>query len=202
MKSILLSNRPKETSKLLNGDLSVLVRKKFPEDFVGWVYIYCTKKANQTLFEDVEYCPDTMNTVFKGYAIAEELCCDVDKSDILNGKVVARFWCDKVEEILHKPNGNYYTNFLSNRKLLTQSCLTQEEIFDYTAGNWHQKFSYWYGGYVIHISKLEIFDKPKELSEFGKCELLGCCDYRKCNNCRHHIKLTKAPQNYCYVEEE
>lgn len=34
-------------------------------------------------------------------------------------------------------------------------------------------------GYAIHISDLEIFDKPKKLSEFRRKE---------------------APQNFCYVE--
>lgn len=55
---------------------------------------------------------------------------------------------------------------------------------------------------AIHISRLEIFDKPKELSEFKKCELLWNCEPHDCDCCRHSLPLTKAPQSYMYVEVE
>ncbi len=196
MKSILLSIRPKWVAKILNGEKTIEVRKKFPKDYVGWVYIYCTKDQNEELwwYDGTE----DFRLYKKGIANEKDIGWHLQ-----NGKIVARFWCDNVEEILHKPNGNFYTNFLSNRKLLTQSCLTQNEISDYTAGNWHQKFSYWYGGYAIHISKLEIFDKPKELSEFRlhygykECKSKNCSYDGGCWLC----ELTNPPQNFCYVED-
>ena len=56
--------------------------------------------------------------------------------------------------------------------------------------------------YAIHISKLEIFDRPKELSEFVKCDN----NHIRIGNCFIGFggipRLTKAPQNYCYVEGE
>lgn len=69
-------------------------------------------------------------------------------------------------------------------------------------------------GYDWHIDDLEIFDRPKELSEFKiYCDKLSSIWAGKCDRCRRlHIdyegylnrcdrRLTKAPQNYCYVEE-
>ena len=114
------------------------------------------------------------------------------------GKVGLCFECDRVEEILCKENGNFYTNFLSNRKLLTQSCLSQNDLRDYMAGNWKQKFcSYWYGGYAIHITKLEIFDKPKELKEFEHRVYYSHDVY---GGTSRKMPLTKAPQSWGYIE--
>ena len=59
-------------------------------------------------------------------------------------------------------------------------------------------------GYAIHISKLEIFDKPKELCEFViPCKIEGVIESGKYKGekCLITTKiLTKAPQNYCYIE--
>ena len=43
MRAILMSIRPQHTCNILNGIKLWEIRKKFPSDFVGWVYIYCTK---------------------------------------------------------------------------------------------------------------------------------------------------------------
>ena len=44
MKSILLSIKPKYVAEILNGEKTIEVRKRFPKDYKGWVYIYCTKE--------------------------------------------------------------------------------------------------------------------------------------------------------------
>lgn len=63
-------------------------------------------------------------------------------------------------------------------------------------------------GYAIHITKLEIFDEPKELSEFRHYNKPSCdsCPFQYSVDCDYHrevecddIPLTKAPQNMCYV---
>lgn len=41
-KAILLSIRPEWVAKILNGEKTIEVRKQFPKDYRGWVYIYCT----------------------------------------------------------------------------------------------------------------------------------------------------------------
>ena len=167
-KSILLSIRPQWVEKILNGKKTIEVRKRFPKDYVGWVYIYCTKDYKKILFENGGY-GWRLNTWNK------------NKNAITtnNGKVVARFWCDNVEEISAK-------NIESFTK---DSCLTVKQIEDYL---WKNICN----GYAIHISKLEIFDEPKELSEFNYWK--DKSEY----GCWYENKLTKAPQNYCYIEGE
>ena len=43
MKSIILSCTPAECEKIVNGDMSILVRKKVPKETPFKVYIYCAK---------------------------------------------------------------------------------------------------------------------------------------------------------------
>jgi predicted transcriptional regulator len=106
-----------------------------------------------------------------------------------SGKVVARFYCDKVEKIFlnknHFINDQYSTDELDYEELLEQSCLTYRELDDYLQCEI---------GCAIHISNLEIFDKPKELSEFRKY-------YRSKGYPQNQSwYLTKAPQSWCYIE--
>ena len=149
MKSILLSIKPKYVANILNGIKTLEIRKKFPSDYVGWVYIYCTKKepyARRYVHNDkwgtLEYI----------------------KSD---GKVVARFWCDKVEEIKYH-FGYYDMGEWTESYILENSCLSAKELDDYLQASKEydeNKVSRVYGK-AIHISQLEIFDKPKELKNF------------------------------------
>lgn len=211
MKSILKTLRPEPIANVLNGLSTILVCKKFPKDYVGWVYIYCTK-GKPYLWQGCHKPMHDLNTHnpfnYCWHCHPKDSCFGG-----FSGKVVARFWCDKVEEILMKNiSGNIYTNTLSNNKLLTKSCLADNEIKNYLSGNWHKKYNYWFGGYAIHISKLEIFDRPKELNEFDRpCQHwdnehqcyssnLVCC----AKSCKFYknTRLTKAPLNYCYIEGE
>ena len=113
-----------------------------------------------------------------------------------NGKVVARFKCYDVEEIFVNEDEYLNTDTLSQKELLEQSYLTEDEAFEYFGEE--RMMNELVFGCAIHISKLEIFDRPKELDEFYKVgyskedfeSLFADIDY----------KLTKAPQNYCYVE--
>ena len=169
-KSILLSIRPQWVAKILNGEKTIEVRKLFPKDYVGWVYIYCTKGK-----QELNYHSSTQ--IILG------------KTDLtsygLNGKVVARFWCDNVEEITTEK-----WSPSKEQDLLKLSCLTENQLFDYCNLESGKPF------YAIHISKLEIFDKPRELSEFNYWK--DKSEY----GCWYENKLTKAPQNYCYIEGE
>ena len=186
-KSILMSIQPKWVAKILNGEKTIEVRKKFPVNYRGWVYIYCTKD--------------------KKYANL------INRGGFLTGMVVARFWCDKVYEI-EKCKGIYgkYTDkyipindfmFVVN----DYACLTTEELDNYLKGK---------DGYAIHISKLEIFGKPKELSEFyplkwEKCDVKDKNGLYQCDKCPYADKinfdckykpLTKAPQSWRYMENK
>ena len=175
MKTILMSIRPKWVAKILNGEKTVEIRKKFPKDYVGWVYIYCTKDKQLTLRNE-------------RYILINGEKYHID-SPVLNGKVVTRFWCDKVEKIHSylEPEQWYMTSDLGGSGLLQKSCLTFKELDDYLLSG---------EGYAIHITKLEIFDRPKEISEFwnnGK-------KVKGHNGTYQYSKITRAPQSWCYVE--
>jgi len=175
MKAILMSIRPQYVAKILNGEKTIEIRKKFPKDYVGWVYIYCTKGGDM-----ICYRPN-----FDGYACVPNLY----GNEHFNGKVVARFWCDKVE-----PTNNFY-----EEEICSLACISKQEYFDYLGYD---------DGYAIHITNLEIFDKPKELSEFkvwGIDYPTGIID--PLHDCNVYYKkklkpLTRAPQSWCYVEIE
>ena len=171
-KSILLSIRSEWVEKILNGEKTIEVRKQFPKDYVGWVYIYCTKDSKNILcrYYDIHwFTTKDKNNNWKMY---------------MNGKVVARFWCDKVEEITTEK-----WSPSKEQNLLKESCLTENQLFDYCNLESGKPF------YAIHISKLEIFDKPKYLNEYYKA-------YIETEKGIYYQVLTKAPQNYCYIEGE
>lgn len=190
-RAMLMAIRPEWVVKILNGEKTIEVRKKFPKDYVGWVYIYCSK-SKPYLYGD--------KSVYEG----KQEYFWVQKIEgngivpLLNGKVVARFWCDKVEEVFTPTyvceDDNYYSCDIY--KLLKESCLTEEQLLDYIGeDNYHF--------FAIHISKLEIFDKPRELSEFRGCSLgWNNCIPHNCKECPCSKPLTKAPQNCCYIEGE
>ena len=84
-KQILLSIKPQWVAKILNGEKTIEVRKRFPKDYVGWVYIYCTKDSKNILcryYDGHWFTTKDKNNNWKMY---------------MNSKVIARFWCDNVE---------------------------------------------------------------------------------------------------------
>lgn len=173
MKSILLSIRPEWVAKILNEIKTIEIRKRFPSDYVGWVYIYCTKDRKTKLSSNSLQYYVVDNKDYKDYL------------GNWNGKVVARFYCDNVEEITTEK-----WSPSKEQDLLKESCLTENQLFDYCNLESGKPF------YAIHISKLEIFDKPRELSEFNYWK--DKSEY----GCWYENKLTKAPQNYLYIEGE
>lgn len=169
-----MSIRPKWVAKILNGIKTKEIRKLFPKNFRGWVYIYCTKekwKTKPLLSRDIVIKPsaDPLNK---------------HNVNLLNGKVVARFWCDNVTEYInggqwHSDDtfGNYDDYIKDN--ILEQSCLTEEELFAYCED---LAFS------AINITQLEIFDEPIELDSFIRKDKDGFA---------HTIK--RPPQSWCYI---
>lgn len=191
-KAILLSIRPKQVAKILNGEKTIEVRKQFPEDYVGWVYIYCCKgnKKNYHLIEVVD-----TNTHKEGYEYDYYIGSKGYLDWCLEGKVVAKFWCDKITEYVNGLNWEYVQHDAASyddyESILEPSCLTDDELRNYV-----DDLSF----YVIPISKLEIFDKPKELSEFHLVNKIGIPQYQFGKGTCEYRTVKKAPQNYCYVE--
>lgn len=201
MKSLLIAIKPKWCAKIMNGDKTIEIRKQFPKDYVGWVYIYCTK--GELLQRHWQKVDRIGKFITYGRKVKEK---DYDSPHTLNGKVVAKFTLNKVEEIPARRFSVYtypYTETLDDYELLTKSCLTTKELDDY--------LGYDKNGYAIHISNLKIFDKPKELSEFkikrkinecSGCKYLDTNTYDHCIKCEETKPLTKAPQNMIYIEVE
>jgi predicted transcriptional regulator len=172
MKAVLMSIRPKWVAKILNGEKTIEVRKCFTASYRGWVYIYCTKD--------------------KKYANL------INRGGFLTGMVVARFYCDNVDNYVY---GRKWSWKLGEpmwdadsfyERILKDACLTNDELRNYVED---VSFS------AIHISKLEIFDKPKELSEFHPYCKDEKCEYRSnhCSIC-YRPPLTKAPQSHRFIE--
>ena len=209
MKAMILVLSSKECMNLLNGDLSVLVRRKFPKNYSGLVYAYCAEDRYSELcyFEDFGYRNTMVN--------------HTHKLPSLNGKVAARFWCDKVGEIKWElPN-----KLIFPKNMLENACLSGEELYRYLGDK---------GGRAIYIkpNSLDIFDEPKELWQFktpkmaerykydldkayeDDCEIgtriaEGIANDDECANCveltelsEGYYGLQRAPSNYCYVEVE
>ena len=200
-KSILMSIQPKWVAKILNGEKTIEVRKKFPKDYVGWVYIYCTKKDDLCRIQKL--CHNDRFICGK----------DFDNRDFPHlhsgyngkGKVVARFWCDKVS-VVERYFGTFisisgYTTFLDKRYsyqgLKEATCLNDEELHKYLGNK---------NGYAIHISKLEVFDNLMLITMFRKPEFKKNIYDNNGNRLSllerlRKYSISKAPQSWCYIYE-
>ena len=113
----------------------------------------------------------------------------------VGGTIIAEFTCDRVETI--KAATEPYGIYDVDDDFVAQTRLVDGAVWDYGKG------ATLYGW---HISKLEIYDTPKPLSEFkGLCKIeadCGCChyyNYTKMDCDGRTIK--RPPQSWCYVEE-
>ena len=194
MKSIILSCTPAECEKIVNGDMSILVRKVVPKEVPFKAYIYCTKTKNKWSLCDYE----------GAYQNSE--------GEIVYAQqhVIGEFICDRIDRIKKRGiNNNFDYCYLSLNewgnddieieiKDIQKSCISKSELNAYGENS-----SCLYG---LHISDLKIYDKPKPIMQFYKpcpikikncpvCELYstytGCC----MNN------IDRPPKNYIYVEE-
>lgn len=197
MKSILISIKPRHCVNILNGDKKIEVRTTATKEWKDYLsgktdvmpepiecFIYCTKQTARYYIKNKIY------------------------NSMINGKVIAKFTLNKVEKItigedrrgslFGSCHYGYHTESLSPNDLMEQSCLDVKELIDYLGKK---------TGYAWHISNLEIFDKPKELSEFYKVgvkeeyEHIMSIDERQAKPyIDEFYRLTKAPQSYMFIE--
>lgn len=146
---------------------------------------WCEKIINGQKTIEVRKTRPKMDTPFK---------CYIYKCG--NGKVIGEFTCNRV------------TNLFSNSRFwldeddVLHTCLSAAEMRKYANGT--------NGLYGWHISNLRIYDTPKELIEFHtwkKCKSCNKSGYESTaciydENCIIPAAITKAPQSWCYVEEE
>ena len=92
------------------------------------------------------------------------------------GQVIGEFICDKVDEYHY----DYCDGVDIDDDTILETAIDREDINIYAKGKTL---------YGWHISDLKIYDKPRNLSEFGKVGF------------GHEVPLKRPPQSYMYVEE-
>ena len=155
-RSVMISVKPRFCDLIAREKKKIEVRKTRPKTEIPFkCYIYCTRaKRSEKLYSN-------------GTVIVKDTRKLLDPSvrypgskifQRWNGKVIGEFVCDEI---------------LDCRDVhIDVTCLTDKEIMDYL-GNGKT-------GYGWHISDLIIYDKPKDLSDFG---------------------MKRSPQSWCYAEE-
>lgn len=175
--SILLPVRPEWLVKILNGEKTIDIRKTMPKCRLPIdVYLYCCKSKKKLFFDKV----------YNKYMYGEDT--PKDRFNSLNGKVVAKFTLNKVDDL-----SRYAYNFKDNffYEILNKACVNTNYLQKYTK-NRPILFA-WY------IDNLQIFDTPKELKDFY-------VEDKAYNNCfgwivdenEKRVPLKKAPQSWCY----
>ena len=114
------------------------------------------------------------------------------------GQVIGEFVCDRIAPIVQatEPYGIYDVD----DDFVAQTGLVNGALWDYGKG------ATLYGW---HISKLEIYDAPKSLSEFRRicdkeCNCDGCAKYwANGGDCGiNSLQIKRPPQSWCYVEKQ
>lgn len=174
MKSVLIAIRPQWVEKIASGKKTIEVRKTAPKEVPFKAYIYCSKdNANEIVllknYKNRFIFGDYRNADDKFYRVA-------------NGKVIGEFICDKVYPI--KNRGSSFSvadeeQSVTN-EIARQSCLYYDDMVSYFGNK---------DGYGWHISDLKIYDKPRNLSEFGKVGF------------GHKVPLKRPPQSWMYIED-
>lgn len=222
MKAVLLSIRPEWCFQIAAGKKTVEIRRNVPSlDFPFRCYIYCTK-ATPLLALKERWSPDEK-------AFRKEVWpvhgCGLERAEnlfeLLNGKVVGTFVCDKIDRLAHvgtmgsnEPAKLYIETpdlqYEYADELLQAACLSETDVEGYLKGG---------DGFGCHISDLKIYDRPRKLTDFlPNCRFCeeGECEYRRVY-CEHqnydcnpdgsvnvvlcNKRVRKAPQSWCYVEE-
>lgn len=109
----------------------------------------------------------------------------------VGGTVIAEFTCDRVETI--KAATEPYGIYDVDDDFVAQTRLVDGALWDYGKG------ATLYGW---HISKLEIYDTPKPLSEFSRPYEIcigKTCDEYGCAYCENGGHIKRPPQSWCYV---
>ena len=153
----MISVKPRFCDLIAREKKKIEVRKTRPKTEIPFkCYIYCTRaKRSEKLYSN-------------GTVIVKDTRKLLDPSvrypgskifQRWNGKVIGEFVCDEI---------------LDCRDVhIDVTCLTVEEWLKYTEGHKGSVYGW-------HISDLIIYDKPKDLSDFG---------------------MKRPPQSWCYAEE-
>lgn len=193
MKSVLISIRPKWCDLIASGKKTIEVRKTRPKIETPFkCYIYCTQSGKYTDGKSVKNIWLNRGT---------------DRRFIGNGKVIGEFVCDCITPLYNVCTDDWRLLrgglHKIEKQLVGMACLTEGELHEYASGRYC---------FAWHISDLKIYDKPRELGEFGRgcdAENIGEIHCRDCKKlvsfddcCEVMCKpLNRPPQSWCYVEE-
>ena len=206
MKAVLISIRPEWCAKIASGEKKIEVRKSRPKLTLPFkVYIYCTKDARKQFWTGprYSYVDDHSHNAF-------------DKCG--NGKVIGEFLCDYIIED---------HTFGHGEKFYSAACMSACDAAAYAMESpmygWHISNLKIYdaprelGDFWLYNEELhKRYDAGTDYccydgaNEYGEA-LTDCGDaYLNIRNCLrcwnewsgwcHHLK--RAPQSWCYVEEE
>lgn len=195
-KAVLISIRPQWCEKIASGEKTIEIRKRRPKLETPFkCYIYCTNG-------------ETVRTPPRAY------CKNIDgsivyKQEIMNGKVIGEFVCDRIDTLL--PANEPYGIYDIDDDYVFQTCLEYGALWNYGNG---QTLYGW------HISNLKIYNEPKALNEFtaacryknddGTCpsRRIACSFQRYDYNPDGNINIVECgntirrpPQSWGYVEE-
>lgn len=213
MKSILMSIQPKWCELIAYGKKTIEVRKTVPKLGAPFkCYIYATQGKDILRLGDRYVKQKGKDTVHTKVCWINNL--DYCSNEIINGKVIGEFVCDKIDKYCGRlttfAETPYKNKYISPEEL-AKTRLTIGELNDYLEG----KNGYFGNSYFWHISDLKIYDKPKELAEF-KHECSGNClitdkkiicvkvkDKRLdiWDKCDRLLPVTRPPQSWMYVKE-
>lgn len=165
--------------KILNGEKTIEIRKSMPKcELPIDVYLFCSK-GRQALYNK-HFANGELN-IYKAYFLDEY---GYLKPPVLNGKVVAKFTLNKVDELEFYDfwEEQYYwkNTVYSATDLAKKTALDIDDIVDY--GNSKPLYAW-------HIDNLIVFDKPMELREFSISPYTDWVEYR----------VRKAPKNWQYI---
>lgn len=155
MKSIMISIRPEWIVKILNGEKTIELRKSYPKcELPCKVYIYCTKSG------DDYFCSNEVREfTYKGlcgYVIAEFVLNKITKHEKnfldFEDDLCYNFTSEDVK------NAGFVNSRMDDWEELNGLLDFNKFVDDYVCGK---------PLYAWHIDDLKIYDKPKELSEFG-----------------------------------
>ena len=159
MKSVLISIKPRWCGLIARGEKTIEVRKTKPTiDTPFKCYIYKTttdKVIGEFVCDRVQsyYCEFTDGGCYEG--------------------ISSVFVDDEGDEFVYIEWSNEGDLPYENTNLYTESCVRYDELKKYIGLGFKKNYGW-------HISDLKIYDKPKELSEFG---------------------MKRPPQSWCYVDE-
>ena len=177
MQAVMASIRPCYCADIANLIKTIEIRKSRPRLETPFkCYIYCTSR-------DPHMClMQNSNGVKLIYASNYKTAIPVG-GKVANGKVIGEFICDDCS-LLSKEHYGYIEKY---------GRLSPQQLKEYMGIPEGRELEYSDGCYGWHISELEIYDTPKELSDFYVEDI-------KTFDCPSLKRMKRPPQSWCYVE--